>query len=271
MRTGKYQQKNEKKVFKHAERLNDKIIMWGEMKITEEKIKWNVQVFKVFALGWMIIFKTYSYKTLSQPTLVWYIWICSKSKQNQKTMMKNMTKLVYQEKKIQSMLSEPRTAISLMYIAASSLWRSTIIAVEQAWNYIVRPSVTSVTTAEFYRRSHPEQSSRSNEFCRRSFIKYTPWSVCFLIVMLIKKNKTKKKLASFHEPRFGRCSLNISLSDSISTLENIKAKELTSTYWTISVCELFQIWKFDVFLTLMLWHLIDSFNLIQPIRLFALH
>ena len=140
----------------------------------------------------MIIFKTYSYKTLSQPTLVWYIWICSKSKQNQKTMMKNMTKLVYQEKKIQSMLSEPRTAISLMYIAASSLWRSTIIAVEQAWNYIVRPSVTSVTTAEFYRRSHPEQSSRSIEFCRRSFIKYTPWSVCFLIVMLIKKNKKKK-------------------------------------------------------------------------------
>lgn len=197
MRTGKYQQKNEKKVFKHAERLNDKIIMWGEMKITEEKIKWNVQVFKVFALGWMIIFKTYSYKTLSQPTLVWYIWICSKSKQNQKTMMKNMTKLVYQEKKIQSMLSEPRTAISLMYIAASSLWRSTIIAVEQAWNYIVRPSVTSVTTAEFYRRSHPEQSSRSNEFCRRSFIKYTPWSVCFLIVMLIKKNKTKKKTCVF--------------------------------------------------------------------------
>ena len=51
MRTGKYQQKNEKKVFKHAERLNDKIIMWGEMKITVEKIKWNVQVFKVFALG----------------------------------------------------------------------------------------------------------------------------------------------------------------------------------------------------------------------------
>ena len=167
------------------------------MKITEEKIKWNVQVFKVFALGWMIIFKTYSYKTLSQPTLVWYIWICSKSKQNQKTMMKNMTKLVYQEKKIQSTLSEPRTAISLMYIAASSLWRSTIIAVEQAWNYIVRPSVTSVTTAEFYRRSHPEQSSRSNEFCRRSFIKYTPWSVCFLIVMLIKKNKTKKNLRLF--------------------------------------------------------------------------
>lgn len=100
------------------------------------------------------------------------------------------------KKVIQSMLSEPRTAISLMYIAASSLWRSTIIAVEQAWNYIVRPSVTSVTTAEFYRRSHPEQSSCSNEFCRRSFIKYTPWSVCFLIVMLTKKTK-QKKLASF--------------------------------------------------------------------------
>lgn len=175
------------------------------------------------------------------------------------------------KKVIQSMLSEPRTAISLMYIAASSLWRSTIIAVEQAWNYIVRPSVTSVTTAEFYRRSHPEQSSCSNEFCRRSFIKYTPWSVCFLIVMLTKKNKTKKNLRLFHEPRFGRCSLNISLSDSVSRLENIKAKESTSTYWTISVCELFQIWKFDVFWTLMLWHLIDSFNLIQPIRLFALH
>lgn len=91
------------------------------------------------------------------------------------------------------MLSEPRTSISLMYIAASSLWRSTIIAVEQAWNYIVRLSVTSVTTAEFYRRSHPEQSSCSNEFCRRSFIKYTPWSVCFLIVMLIKKKQNKKK------------------------------------------------------------------------------
>ena len=163
------------------------------------------------------------------------------------------------KKVIQSMLSEPRTAISLMYIAASSLWRSTIIAVEQAWNYIVRPSVTSVTTAEFCRRSHPEQSSCSNEFCRRSFIKYEI------------KNKTKKKLASFHEPRFGRCSRNISLSDSVSRLENIKAKELTSTCWTILVCELFQIWKFDVFLTLMLWHLFDNFNLIQPIRLFALH
>lgn len=101
------------------------------------------------------------------------------------------------KKVIQSMLSEPRTAISLMYIAASSLWRSTIIAVEQAWNYIVRPSVTSVTTAEFYRRSHPEQSSCSNEFCRRSFIKYTPWSVCFLIVMLTKKTKQKKTCVFF--------------------------------------------------------------------------
>lgn len=101
------------------------------------------------------------------------------------------------KKVIQSMLSEPRTAISLMYIAASSLWRSTIIAVEQAWNYIVRPSVTSVTTAEFYRRSHPEQSSCSNEFCRRSFIKYTPWSVCFLIVMLTKKTKQKQNLRLF--------------------------------------------------------------------------
>ena len=176
------------------------------------------------------------------------------------------------KKKYNPCCQSPGLRSCLMYIAASSLWRSTIIAVEQAWNYIVRLSVTSVTTAEFYRRSHPEQSSCSNEFCRRSFIKYTSWSVCFLIVMLIKKKtKQKKKLASFHEPRFGRCSLNISLSDSVSRLENIKAKELTSTYWTISVCELFQIWKFDVFFTLMLWHLIDSFNLIQPIRLFALH
>ena len=91
------------------------------------------------------------------------------------------------KKVIQSMLSEPRTAISLMYIAASSLWRSTIIAVEQAWNYIVRPSVTSVTTAEFYRRSHPEQSSCSNEFCRRSFIKYTPDQFVF---WLSKQKKT---------------------------------------------------------------------------------
>ena len=65
------------------------------------------------------------------------------------------------------------------------------------------------------------------------------------------------KLASFHEPRFGRSSLNISLLDSVFRLEKIKAKELTSTCWPISVCELFQIG------TLMLWHLLTALILIN--------
>ena len=83
------------------------------------------------------------------------------------------------------MLSEPRTAIILRYIVASSSWRSPVIAVNQAWNFIVRPSVSSVTTAEFFRRCHLEKSSCSNEFDCRSFIKHTPWAVCFLIVTFV--------------------------------------------------------------------------------------
>ena len=161
----------------------DEILTWTEIKITKEKIKWTVRVFKVFALSQKVIFSTYCNKTLSQLTLVWYVWFCSKPKQNQKAMMKNITKLVHEV--LQSMLSEPRTAIILRYIVASSSWRSPVIAVNQAWNFIFRPSVSSVTTAEFFSRCHLEKSSCSNEFDCRSFIKHTPLAVCFLIVTFV--------------------------------------------------------------------------------------
>ena len=155
------------------------------------------------------------------------------------------------------MLSELRTAIILRYIVTSSSWRSPVIAVNQAWNYIVRPLVSSLTTVEFFRHCHLEKSSCSNEFGCRSFIKHTPWAVCFLIVTFVNlrlfmSHDLAGVLWIFH---FQILSLDLKDQSKRADFDLLNYFGL----WTISD------WNFDA-LTL-----IDSFNVNQSIRLFALY
>ena len=94
-----------------------------------------------------------------------------------------------------------------------------------------------VTAAEFYSSVIPSYVP----------IKHTPWAVCLLIVLW-------KKLALFYELRFGRISLNISLSDSVLETEILQAKVLNSTaelphfvnycgLWTLSMVRYF--WQLE--------------------------
>ena len=63
----------------------------------------------------------------------------------------------------------------------------------------------------------------------RSVRKQTLWTVCFIIV---------KKLECFYKPRFGRISLNISLSIFCINIKKLQAKVLNSTCRRFSVCKL---------------------------------
>ena len=85
---------------------------------------------------------------------------------------------------------------------------------------------------------HPEQSLCSGEFGCRSFIKHSPWTVCFLLVVW-------KKLACFYEPQFCRVSPSISLSDSALETKKLQAEVLKSTCRTIQVLKLLQKADFD--------------------------
>ena len=89
------------------------------------------------------------------------------------------------------------------------------------------------------RLCHPEQSSCSGEFGCRSFVKLALSSL-FTICHV-------KKLACFHEPQFGRISLNISLSDSVLEKEKLQAKMLNSTCRIIEFVNSCRMW------TLMVW------------------
>ena len=92
------------------------------------------------------------------------------------------------------------TAITLRSIAVCSSWRSSVIAVKQASGTTTAPfewknksllwypfrcvewKATSVTATECH-DCHPDRSLCSDEFGCRSFIKYSPWTVCFLLVL----------------------------------------------------------------------------------------
>ena len=87
-------------------------------------------------------------------------------------------------------------------------------------------------------RCHPEQSLCSGEFGCRLFIKHSPWTVCFLLVVW-------KKLACFYEPQFCRVSPSISLSDSALETKKLQAEVLKSTCRTIQVLKLLQKADFD--------------------------
>ena len=54
-----------------------------------------------------------------------------------------------------------------------------------------------------------------------------------------------KQLAYFCEPRLGRISLNISLSDPVLETKKLQAKVLNSTCRAILVCKLLQNMNFD--------------------------
>ena len=91
---------------------------------------------------------------------------------------------------------------------------------------------TLVTAAKFYGAVIPSNLYfLVNSAVVRSFIKHTPWAVCFPTVM--------KKLACFYEPQFCWISLNISISDSVLETKELQANVLNSTrLWTLMVCEL---------------------------------
>ena len=77
-----------------------------------------------------------------------------------------------------------------------------------------------------------------------------------------------KKLARFYEPQFGRVSLNISFSDSVLETKKLQEKVLNSTYRTILVWKVLQNVNFDAFCELWWFDIVDSFSLVQPIRIF---
>ena len=126
-------------------------------------------------------------------------------------------------------------------IAASSSWRSPVIAVKQtsetrsAAHRIENESLglgfffrcvewkaVSVTAAEFYGAIIPSD----------------------LHVLYLSREKKK---FPFYEPQFGRISLNILLSDSVFETKKLQSKVLNLTCRTIYVCKLLQNVKFDDF------------------------
>ena len=143
----------------------------------------------------------------------------------------------------------------LRSIAASSSWRSPVIAVKQAseitlatlrvnnWELVLISFPMSWVeghishTNRELRRCHLEQS-----FDCYLFIKYRPWAVCFLLVAW-------KKTCVFLWAIIWPDSLKISLSDSVWRLKNFRQKCQTLPYeqlqfvnhcklWTLKVCHL---------------------------------
>ena len=109
------------------------------------------------------------------------------------------------------------TAIMLRSIAASSSWRSSVIAVKQATG--TTSTTLRVEKLEFalisfpmrwmeghisqcsrvLRCCHSERSSCRSEFGCRSFVEHSPWTVCFLLVMWNNlRDFVSHNLAEFH-------------------------------------------------------------------------
>ena len=80
------------------------------------------------------------------------------------------------------------------------------------------------------RRCYPERSLCSGEFGCRLFIKYSPWTVCFLLVVW--------KTCVLN-------SLNISVSDSVLETKKLQAEVLNLTCRNIQVFKLLQNVNFD--------------------------
>ena len=168
----------------------------------------------------------YGNKNQTQLTLVWQVKFRNqkqnKTKQNKTVMMKNITKLAWLLKFI--LIHTVRaSAITLRSTAASSSWRSLVIAVKQASGttsaalrvkklelalisfpmYWVEGHISHCSQVS--RRCHPEWSLCFGEFGWSSLIKHPPWTA-FLLVM-------GKNLRVFYESQFCRVSISISLSD----------------------------------------------------------
>ena len=124
----------------------------------------------------------------------------------------------------------------LWSIAASSSWRSPVIAVKQAsenTSAALRVKKLELPLISFLmrwvegrighcsrvlRRCHHERSSCSGEFGFRSFIKQSPSAVCVPLVMW--------KKCVFLRAQFGWRSLNISLSDSVLETKKTLGKSI---------------------------------------------
>ena len=124
------------------------------------------------------------------------------------------------------------TAIMLRSIAASSSWRSPVIAMKQA-SEITLSAFEYTTLISFpmrwveghishssriLRRCHPEQSTCSYKFGCRSFIKHTPLAVFFFYFSCI------KTCGFFCKPQCGRILLKISLSYIVLRLKKKRLK-----------------------------------------------
>ena len=138
----------------------------------------------------------------------------------------------------------------LRSITATSSWRSPVLVVKQA-SEITSVALLSETmhcveghishSSWILRRCHPEESLCSCEFNRGSFLKHAPFKLksCLFSTCHV------KKLECCYELQFGRISLNISLLDSVFETKKLQAKEINSTWRTLSVCKLLQIVNFD--------------------------
>ena len=135
----------------------------------------------------------------------------------------------------------------LRSITATSSWRSPVLVVKQA-SEITSAALLSETmhcveghishSSWILRRCHPEESLCSCEFNRGSFLKHAPFK---LFVFYLSCEKTRVLLWASIRPDFTKhFTFRFCLR-----LKKLQAKEINSTWRTLSVCKLLQIVNFD--------------------------